>query len=182
MTLLPFLPKEPHRLADVGSGGGVPGLVLAIVRPDVQVLLIEATKKKADFLASAAKELNLVNVTVDPRRAERPAHSPLRESFDIVAARAVGTLDILVEWLLPLVKIGGAVLVMKGPKGIEELRQAEPIIEMLGGAGAEAVPADLQPGMGHLIIKIPKRTKTQPRFPRDPSVAKGLPLRPAPSR
>ena len=182
MTLLAFLPKEPHRLADVGSGGGVPGIVLGIVRPDIEIVLIESTKKKADFLASATKELKLANVTVEPRRAEEVANSRQRESFDVAAARAVGTLEILVEWLLPLVKVKGQALVMKGPKGVEELRQAERVIPMLGGGAGETIAADLQAGMGHLIIKIPKVARTPPRFPRDPSVAKGLPLRPAPGR
>jgi 16S rRNA (guanine527-N7)-methyltransferase len=177
MTLLPMLPPGAHRLADVGSGGGIPGIVLGIVRPDAQVVLIESTKQKAEFLASAVKELKLVNASVDSRRAEEVGRSGLRESFDVVAARAVGTLDILIEWLLPLVKVGGVVLSMKGPKGAEELKQAQPIISMLGGGAGEMLDADLQAGMGHLIIRIPKIARTPPRFPRDPSVAKGLPLK-----
>jgi 16S rRNA (guanine527-N7)-methyltransferase len=166
MTLLPFLPVGAHRLADVGSGGGIPGIVLGIVRPDAQVVLIESTKKKAEFLTSAVKELKLVNVSIDSRRAEEVGRSGLRESFDVVAARAVGTLDVLVEWLLPLVKVGG-----------EEWKRAQPIISMLGGGAGEMLDADLQAGMGHLIIRIPKVARTPPRFPRDPSVAKGLPLK-----
>src|SRR5690554_1207516 len=70
LTLLPFLPVESHRLADVGSGGGVPGIVLAIVRPDSQVVLIESTKKKAAFLRDCAADLGLANVTVHDQRAE----------------------------------------------------------------------------------------------------------------
>jgi 16S rRNA (guanine527-N7)-methyltransferase len=177
LTLLPYLPKGSHRLADVGSGGGVPGMVLAIVRPDAAVVLIESTRKKAEFLASAAKELKLLNVSVEARRAEDIGRSKLRESFDVVAARAVGTLDVLLEWLLPLAKVGAVVLAMKGPKGIEELKQSEPIIKLLGGKMGEAIPADLKAGLGHLIIRIPKAAGTPHKFPRDPSVAKGSPLR-----
>src|SRR5689334_11730720 len=70
LTLLPFLPKEPHRLADVGSGGGVPGIPLAIVRPDVEVTLIESTKKKAQFLRDTTSALRLSNVNVVDARAE----------------------------------------------------------------------------------------------------------------
>ena len=70
LTLLPHLPKEPHRLADVGTGGGVPGIPLAIVRPDVQVTLIESTKKKAAFLSEAAAALTLSNVQITDIRAE----------------------------------------------------------------------------------------------------------------
>jgi len=176
LTLLPLLPPQAHRLADVGAGGGVPGIVLAIARPEIHVTLIEATRKKADFLRAAAAELKLTNIAVEPRRAEEIAHSPMRESFDVVVARAVALLPILVEWLLPLVKIGGFALAMKGPKAIEELKQAEYAIGQLGGGRAEALPVELPQTIGHLLIKIPKIGRTPPRFPRDPSFAKGLPI------
>src|SRR5579862_7609951 len=86
MTLLPHLPKRAHQLADVGSGGGVPGMVLAIARPDAKVFLVEATLKKADFLSLTAKELGLENVTVLPMRAEDVARKTagggaMREAF-----------------------------------------------------------------------------------------------------
>ncbi|MGA3068356.1 MAG: 16S rRNA (guanine(527)-N(7))-methyltransferase RsmG, partial [Tepidisphaeraceae bacterium] len=113
LMVLPYLPAGAHRLADVGSGGGVPGIVLAIARPDAQITLIEATKKKAEFLKSAANELGLANVTVAPIRAEEAGRSELRETFDVALARAVGTLDWLAEWMLPLVKNGGVMLAMK---------------------------------------------------------------------
>src|SRR3954463_10215443 len=70
LTVLPLLPKDPHRLADVGSGGGVPGIPLAVVRPDAQVVLIESTKKKAAFLRQAAEAMELTNVRVSEERAE----------------------------------------------------------------------------------------------------------------
>src|SRR4051812_38060441 len=96
LTLLPHLPRERHRLADVGSGGGIPGIPLAIVRPDVQVLLIESTQKKATFLAQAARQLGLTNVTVSSKRAEDEARSATnRESFTVVTARAVAELRVL---------------------------------------------------------------------------------------
>jgi 16S rRNA (guanine527-N7)-methyltransferase len=176
MTLLPFLPSTAHRLADIGSGGGVPGIVLAILRPDAQVVLIESTAKKASFLTSTSQDLGLTNVTVDPRRAEAIARTDARESFDIAVARAVGLLPVLVEWLLPLVKPGGSALAMKGPKAAQELRDAQRAITLLGGGPGELLPANLQEGLGHLIIRIPKIARTPGRFPRDPSVAKHRPI------
>ena len=176
LTVLPHLPAGGHRLADVGSGGGVPGMVLAIVRPDVQVLLIESTRKKADFLLAAAGELKLTNVMVEPKRAEDVAWSPRRESFEVVVARAVALMPILVEWLLPLVKVGGCALAMKGPKAVEETKQAQRAIKLLGGGEPGAFPADLEAATGHLIVKIPKIARTPARFPRRPSVAKGMPI------
>lgn len=166
LTLLPHLPTGPHRLADVGSGGGVPGIVLAIVRPDAGIVLIESTQKKASFLRSAATELNLDNVTVEPLRAEAVARSASREGFDIAVARAVAVMPSLVEWLLPLVKIGGYALAMKGPKGVDELKQAEPLVKRLGGDRAVIIPAELPDRPGHILIKIPKISRTQSRYPR----------------
>jgi 16S rRNA (guanine527-N7)-methyltransferase len=176
LTLLPHLPPTEHRLVDVGSGGGVPGMVLAIARPDIQVMLVESTRKKADFLLSAAKELKLTNVLVEPKRAEEVARSPRRESFDVAVARAVAVLPVLVEWLLPLVKVGGWALAMKGPKAVEEMKRAQRAIKSLGGGQPAAFPADLPAAAGHLIVKVPKISRTPDRFPRPPSVAKGLPI------
>lgn len=176
LTVLPFLPKGKHRLADLGSGGGVPGVVLGIARPDCEVVLIESTRKKADFLAGAAKELGLTNVSVAGMRAEEAGRSDLRAGFDVVVARAVGLMPILVEWMLPLAKVGGWGLAMKGPKGAEELKAARGAIRTLGGGNAEVFPAELAGAEGHVIIKIPKNSGTPGRFPRDPSIAKGKPI------
>jgi 16S rRNA (guanine527-N7)-methyltransferase len=87
LTLLQHLPKEPHRLVDVGSGGGVPGIPLAIARPDVTVLLVESTQKKAAFLRETAAALKLANVSVSEWRAEDVGNSNNRESFDVCTAR-----------------------------------------------------------------------------------------------
>jgi 16S rRNA (guanine527-N7)-methyltransferase len=173
LTLLPYLPAGTQRLADVGSGGGVPGVVLAIVRPDVQVTLIEATKKKADFLRSAALELGLENVTVQAIRAEDAGRRAERESFDVVAARAVATMDWLAEWLLPLAKVGGIVLAMKGPKVAQELPDALKAIKLLGGGQPEVLPALSPAGEGRVIVTIAKIGPTPKQYPRPATSAKG---------
>ena len=107
LTVLPFLPKQQCRIADVGAGGGVPGIPLAIARADATVLLIESTKKKAAFLKEAIEALGLTNASVSEWRAEDVGHSNSRETFDVALARAVATMDWLAEWCLPLVKKGG---------------------------------------------------------------------------
>ena len=177
LTLLPLLPKDAHRLVDVGTGGGVPGVPLAIARPDAQVLLVESTKKKAAFLQSAVAALGLGNVTVSDVRAEDAGQSPKwRETFDVATARAVATLDWLAEWCLPLVAKGGKVLAMKGARAAEELPAAARAIKLLNGGEPVVHPVDL-PGSEHrVIIEIPKRGKTEPRYPRGATVAKGKPL------
>jgi 16S rRNA (guanine527-N7)-methyltransferase len=176
MTLLPHLPSGAHALADVGSGGGVPGIPIAIARPDARVTLIESTKKKAAFLEDAARALGLANVIVDPRRAEDVGHSTAREAFDVAVARAVATLDWLAEWCLPLVKVGGRMLAMKGPKLHDELDAARRAARHVGGGEIDLHPVDLSGTTGHVIAVIPKIRKTDARYPRPATHAKGKPL------
>jgi 16S rRNA (guanine527-N7)-methyltransferase len=117
---------------DVGTGGGLPGMVIAIVRPDLDVTLLDATTKKMDFLGETAALIG-ASVTLLTGRAEElvrqyPGH------FDIVTARAVATLDQLVAWALPFVRPGGQLHAIKGQKWREELRDALPVIERLRGS------------------------------------------------
>jgi 16S rRNA (guanine527-N7)-methyltransferase len=176
LTLLPFLPRVPHRLADVGSGGGVPGIPLAIARPDATIFLIESTRKKADFLCDTAAALALNNVTIIPDRAEAAARTNLRDSCDVAVARAVGQLALLVEWCLPLVKKGGKMLAMKGARIADELPAAKRAIHALAGGEPTIHPVDLPGKEHHVIVQIPKTGKTDPRYPRDPTLAKGKPI------
>ncbi|HEY7117155.1 MAG TPA: 16S rRNA (guanine(527)-N(7))-methyltransferase RsmG [Tepidisphaeraceae bacterium] len=173
LTVLPLLPKGPHMLVDVGSGGGVPGIILAIVRPDARIVLLEATKKKSAFLGETAKTLGLTNVRVVAERAEAAGRGALREASDVVVARAVGAMDFLVEWCLPLVKKGGRMLAMKGARIAEELPAAQKAIRLLGGGTAAVHPVELPGAEHHVIVEIPKVAKTDAKYPRDPTVAKG---------
>jgi 16S rRNA (guanine527-N7)-methyltransferase len=176
LTVLPFLPNGQFRLADVGSGGGVPGIPLAIARPDATVLLIESTKKKVAFLRQTIEALGLSNTSVSEWRAEDVGHSNNREAFDVALARAVATMDWLAEWCLPLVKKGGKMLAMKGPKIAEELPAAKKAIKLAGGGDAIVHPVDL-PGTEHrAIVEIPKIAKSDARLPRPATTAKGKPL------
>src|SRR5688500_14610379 len=168
LTLLPLLPPGNIRVADVGTGGGVPGIPLAIARPDARAVLIESTKKKAAFLASAVAALGLGNVEVSDLRAEDAGQSAqFRETFDVVTARAVATLDWLAEWCLPLAKPKtGKVLAMKGARAAEELPAAAKALKLLHAGEPVVHPVDL-PGSEHrVIIEIPKRGRTDPRLPR----------------
>lgn len=176
LTLLPFLPAGEFRVADVGSGGGVPGIPLAIARPDARVMLVESTKKKAAFLRAAVAELELANVAVSEWRAEDVGRSNSRETFDVAVARAVATLDWLAEWCLPLVRPGGKLLAMKGVRAGAEVPAAAAAIRLLGGGGP-VVHAVALPGTAHrVIVEVPKRSRTNDRFPRPATQAKGKPL------
>lgn len=120
MALLPHLPEGDFDMADVGSGGGVPGVPLAIARPLVRVTLVESVGKKAAFLQSVVDELRLENVAVVNGRAEAlPA-----KSFDVVTCRAVASMQKLLVWCRSMIRPGGMLLAMKGPKLAEELEEA----------------------------------------------------------
>jgi 16S rRNA (guanine527-N7)-methyltransferase len=124
------LPRHA-RVADVGSGAGLPGLVLAIVRDDLRLHLVEPLQRRSDFLHEAVTTLGLANVVVHRARAEELAG---RLDVDVVTARAVAPLDRLAGWCLPLLPAGGTLLALKGLRAAEELAQAEPVLRSLGAA------------------------------------------------
>ncbi|WP_277501526.1 MULTISPECIES: 16S rRNA (guanine(527)-N(7))-methyltransferase RsmG [unclassified Nocardioides] len=115
------LPAEPHTVADVGSGAGLPGIVLAIRRPDIQVTLIEPLLRRTTYLQEIADELGLDNVEVLRARAEE-VHG--ERSFDVVTSRAVAALDKLLGWSMPLVRRGGELVAMKGSRAADEVAES----------------------------------------------------------
>jgi 16S rRNA (guanine527-N7)-methyltransferase len=163
LTLLKFLPAKPHSLADLGSGGGVPGIPLAI----------ESTKKKANFLRETAAALGLANVQVTDQRAEDLGRTDRRGSFDIVTARAVALLPWLVEWSMPLLRKSGKLLAMKGERAGEELAAAKAAIRRLHAGEPVVTPAPLPGSEGHVVIQIVKQGPTPDAYPRLASMAKG---------
>lgn len=137
LALARRLPEGPATLLDVGSGGGLPGMVIAIARPDLRVALLEATTKKADFLEATAADLGL-DIEVVNGRAEDLVE-PLGGRFDLVTARAVAPLPRLLDWTIPFLRPGGRLYAVKGERWPAELEQAAARLVELG-AEVVAVP------------------------------------------
>lgn len=127
--------KEGLKMADIGCGGGFPGLPVKIVRPDIDITMIDSTEKKIKYVRATADKLGLEKVTTVSARAEdlAGAKGALREKFDVVTARAMARLNVLVELCLPFVKVGGTFISMKAATAEEELNEARAGIAKLGG-------------------------------------------------
>mgnify|MGYP002515438422 CR=1 FL=1 len=160
--------KSPYfkgnTILDVGSGAGFPGMVFAIAFPKKKIVLVDATAKKCGFLNEVAKELGLQNVMVINKRAEDLND---RDHFDLVTARAVAPLPVLLEITAPFAKVHGIVLAMKGDKGEEELAKSHRAISLLDLHLLENNIAELPDGQGKRVnIFFEKGAKTAKRFPR----------------
>lgn len=167
-----------HKLIDIGSGAGFPGLPLKILFPDLELCLLESIGKKATFLHAVTDELELADVTIVIERAETLGQSrAYREQYDWAVARAVARLAILVEYLLPFVKIGGHALAQKGHHAAEEIGDASNGILLLGGGSPQLIPVQSsgQEEPSNLVL-IDKVKPTPDKYPRRAGVPGKRPL------
>ena len=176
LASLPLIKENAH-LADVGTGAGFPGIPLAIMRDDISVLLIDSLNKRINFLNTVISELGLKNAEAVHLRAEEGSKGSLRDSFDVVTARAVASLNVLCEYCLPYVKSGGLFLAYKGDKATEELASAQNAIEKLCGEAREIYKSDIPDSdMSHNIIPIFKKCNTPKIYPRTSAKISKAPL------
>lgn len=175
----PAFAGRPGRALDIGSGGGFPGLVLAVACPDWDFTLLEATGKKCAFLERCGRELGLSNVRVLNCRAEEAGRDPaLRAGFDLATARAVAPLAVLAEYALPLLRLGGRLAALKGAGWEAELAQAEAALALLGGGVAQAIPQQLpRSGDQRALLLIEKLAPTPDKYPRRPGIPQKRPLK-----
>lgn len=163
------------QLLDVGSGGGFPAVPLKIVNENLSVTMLEATGKKCLFLKEVVKNLDLKNVEVINGRAEEYAfNAKFREKFDLCSARAVARLNILCEYCLPFVKIGGKFVAYKGDSG-EEVKEAENAIKTLGGK-LNVVEKFLIEDEKRSLVVIDKIKNTDGKYPRSNGKIRKSPL------
>ena len=160
-------------VADVGTGAGFPGVPIAIVRPDLRLVLIEATKQKLRFLEQLRQAIlslakDGLQIDLVHARAEDAGRMPEhRERYDVVLARAVAEMRVLAEYCLPLAKVGGVFIAMKGSDVDEELEAARPAIGTLGGAPPKLIRLTLPyADIGRTLVVVKKAKPTPEQFPR----------------
>ena len=166
---------ENKKIVEVGSGGGFPSIPLMIKREDLEFTLIESTGKKCEFLTMVVNNLKL-NAKVINKRAEDVGKSELRESFDIVTARAVASLNVLSEYCLPLIKVGGLFIAYKSVNE-EEFINAKKAISILGGEVVNVYNYSLSNNAGDRVIYVIKKVKNTPNiYPRGNGKERSKPL------
>ena len=168
--------RKARRVADLGSGGGFPGLVLAIALPEARISLVESVSRKCVFLRSAVAELGLANAAVIQARAE--AWPEGIEAHDLVIARALASLPVLVEYAAPLLEVGGHLVAWKGEPDPSEEADGRAAAEALGMSAPE--PVEVEPFAGALSRRLYLSSKvmsTPSSYPRRPGIARKRPIR-----
>ena len=162
---------------DVGSGAGFPGIPLAIMLPDIRFTLVDALGKRVDFLKTVIDRLGLNAEALHLRAEDAARRDDLREGFDLAVARAVAPMNVLCEYMLPLVRVGGKMLALKGPGLDEELAQAENALRLVGGELERVQPLAI-PGRdwNHRAAWIAKTAPTPQKYPRRAGTVEKRPL------
>lgn len=175
--LLAAQPEIAGRVVDVGSGAGFPGIVARIYKPEIALTLMEPTGKRLDFLRRVVAALGLTGVEFARERAEEAARKGWRERFDAATARAVAALPALAEYCLPLVRVGGSFLAMKGQSAPAEAEAARPAARTLGAGVAELRRAALPGGDERWLVVYQKQRATPPAYPRNGGKIAKAPLK-----
>jgi 16S rRNA (guanine527-N7)-methyltransferase len=169
-----------RRMADVGSGGGLPGIPIKIVRPDLATTLVESTGKKAGFLQHAVDDLGLRGVAVENTRVEDLGRAPAhRGAYDVVTCRAVARLSVVAEYCVPLLKTGGCAIAMKGRLDPEELAEGQGALAALGAKVAEITRVPMLSEVGEKersLVILEKTRETPARYPRRAGIVAKRPL------
>lgn len=154
------------RILDVGTGAGFPGIPLLIMRPDIDLTMIDSTAKKLKYVENTVNELGLIATTLHTRAEEAGQSKEYREKFDFVCSRAVAALNVLCEYCLPFVKQNGLFIAMKGAKAQEEIDAAKSAIKTLGGKIVAEKSFSLSDGGERTLVVIKKISQVPPKYPR----------------
>ena len=175
---IPYEQAQSFTLCDVGAGAGFPCIPLKIAFPELKLTIVDSLNKRVQFLKELVQSLQLEDVQVYHDRAENFGQNPsYREKFDIVTARAVARMSVLSEFCLPLVKLGGYFIALKGAQGKEELEEGKKAIKVMGGK-TDRIFSFLLPieNSERTIIRIKKTNKTPKKYPRKPGIPAKNPL------
>ena len=180
LCVVKAFPQEfvPQSMIDIGTGAGFPGIPLKIIFPDAKLTLVESVKKKAGFCEHMVELLDMKDVMVSSARAEEIGQDPAhREQYPLVLARAVANMPILVEYLLPLAKVGGLVIMQKGSSAHREAEASRNAIRLLGGKLEEIIPVML-PGLEdeRFLVVLEKVKATKAEFPRRVGIPAKAPI------
>lgn len=170
--------KKGDKIADIGTGAGFPGIPIKILNPENEVVLIDSLNKRLIFLDEVINKLGLKNISTVHARAEEIGHNKMyREQFDIVTSRAVAKLNVLLEYMKPLTKIGGKCICLKGPNIEQEISEAKNALEILGGEITKISEITL-PGSDNkrTIINVLSVKHLPNRYPRKPGAPTDSPL------
>ena len=159
-------PEEGAKVLDLGTGAGFPGIPLLICRPDIKLTMVDSTAKKLRYVASTVEALGLNAETLHSRAEEAGKQPEYREQYDIVCSRAVAALNLLCEYCLPFVKVGGVFAAMKSAKADEEIDLAKNALKTLGGKIVDKKTFTLSDGGERTIIIIKKVSQIPPKYPR----------------
>lgn len=151
---------------DVGTGAGFPAAPMSIARPDLRFTLLDSLQKRLRFLEELSGQIGREFRLVHRRAEEAGADKALRERFDLAVSRAVASLPVLCEYCLPLVRVGGRMIALKGPDCEEEVQSAARAVSLLGGGGVRTIPYRLPDQSGRTLVIIEKRSQTLPKYPR----------------
>ena len=168
LSLLNFVDiPQNSSLADVGTGAGFPGVVLKIARPDIKLTLIDSLNKRLVFLGEVCAQLGIEAELIHSRAEDGARDEKLRESFDFAVSRAVARMNVLSEYCLPYVKVGGAFCAMKGAQANEEFKESLNAINTLGGTLENTYFFELPENGGERAIAVVRKVKNTPqKYPR----------------
>lgn len=170
--------KDSASVCDVGAGAGFPSIPIKIVRPDLKITIVDSLNKRVNFLNELSADLGLDKMHLVHDRAENFGQYTARHMFDVVTARAVANLNVLLELCLPLVRTGGHFIVLKGKKGLEELEDSAFALDLLGGKVVETFSFELpEEDSTRHILNIKKTHKTPAKYPRKPGTPNKSPLK-----
>ncbi len=170
--------QQSRTIADIGSGAGFPGIPLKIVNPEKELVLIDSLSKRVNFLNEVIKKCNINGITVIHARAEEIGHnSKYRGQFDVTTSRAVAKLNVLLEYMMPLVKLGGKCICLKGPNIDDEIKESKKALDVLGGEISKIEKINLPDSDNkRTIIEVLSVKQLPNKYPRKPGTPTSSPL------